>query len=125
MKFTINNAAGVTQSCKGHNCFHWKFIKDADGKVICGYCSTPYALQEGDVEAPFPRPGKEFVDRLNDLQRYSFFRGADGTGTVQRAPMRSGNWNDHDEVGRLMEEAQEEINSLKARLARLEPKAVN
>lgn len=125
VKFTINNAVGQAQSCKGHNCFNWKFFKDANGTIICCECLSPYRLKEGEVEGPFPRLGKEFVDRFNDLPRYSFFRGQDGQGTVQRVSMRSGNWNEHDEVGKIMEEAQDEINSLRARLARLEPKMVS
>lgn len=125
MKITIDNENGVTQQCKKPQCWGFRFEKNEKGEIHCMSCETSYTLKEGEVEAPYPRVGREFWDRFNEIQRYSFFRGGDGTGTVLRQPMKSGNWIEADVAASLIEEAQAEINSLKARLARLEPKLVN
>lgn len=125
MKITITNDAGVTQQCKGHHCWGFRFEKNEQGEVTCVSCKSPYSFQEGEVEAPYPRVGMELWDRFNEIQRYSFFRGGDGTGTVLRQPDKSGNWIESSAASELIEEVQSEINSLKTRLERLEPKAVN
>ncbi len=124
MRITIDNHKGLTQQCKSPRCWGFRFEKKEDGSITCTACQAPYELKAGEVEAPYPRVRRELWDRYGDLKRYSFFRGGDGTGTVLRQEDKTGNWVEATEVSTLIEEAQSEINSLKERLARLEPKVV-
>lgn len=122
MKLVIRNEQGNVVPCKGGNCFAFVFDKNAEGSIRCTRCSLVHVLVWGETEGVFPRPGREFTDRLHQLPSFSFLK--DNDGTVRRVEMSTGNWKDGHEVSTLMAEAQEEINSLKARLARLEPRAV-
>lgn len=122
-KIVILNPAGKTQNCTKDKCFNFVFAKCDDDKVRCMECLQPIVLEEGNVEGSFPRPGMEYWDRFNQLPSYSFL--LDNNNCVRKVPMRSGNWKEGYTVGQLIDEAQSEINSLKARLARLELKAVN
>jgi len=125
MKITVNNAAGMTRQCKGRHCWHYVFNKDDNGVITCVRCKTPYVFSDDEVEAPFPRPRREFMDRLHQVQTYSFWRGGDDEkGSVVRVEETHGKWLDKDDVRALMDEAQEEINSLRDRLARLAPQGV-
>lgn len=125
MKITVNNAAGMSRQCKGRHCWHYIFNKDDNGVVTCNQCKTPYVFSEGEVEAPWPRPKREFTDRFNQLQNYSFWRGGDDEkGSVICVKEKHGNWISKDDAKALMDEAQEEINSLRERLARLAPHGV-
>jgi hypothetical protein len=65
------------------------------------------------------RKGYEWWDKLNAVQRYSFFIGADGG--VRRVENISGNWIDVSEAQAVVDDAQDEINQLRERLARLVP----
>ncbi len=125
MKVTVDNANGVTQQCKSRHCWGFRFERSENGTLTCTNCQSPYQMQPGEVEAPYPRVKRELWDRFGELKRYSFFRGGDGTGTVLRQEDKSGNWIESSAASALIEEAQSEINSLKERLARLEPKVVN
>lgn len=72
------------------------------------------------------REGYDLWDKAHNLPRFNFWRGGDDEkGSVIRVPERHGNWVNFDDVSRLADEYQEEINSLRDRLARLEPKAVS
>lgn len=121
MKMVILNVHGIPRSCPTPNCFEWVFEKSETGRITCPRCGTTRMLTEQESEGAFPRPGREFVDRLNQHQRYSFWRGED---SVKRVADRSGKWFEADTACELMEEAQNEINQLRARLALLEPKGV-
>lgn len=71
------------------------------------------------------REGYDLWDKANKLPRFNFWRGGDDEkGTVIRVPDRHGNWVSFDDLAKLADEYQDEINSLRDRLARLEPKAV-
>lgn len=71
------------------------------------------------------REGYDLWDKANQLPRFNFWRGGDDEkGTVIRVPDRYGNWVSFDDLAKLADEYQDEINSLRDRLARLEPKAV-
>ncbi|MBA6090050.1 hypothetical protein ACBQ21_08995 [Pseudomonas putida] len=71
------------------------------------------------------REGYDLWDKANQLPRFNFWRGGDDEkGTVIRVPDRHGNWVSFDDLAKLADEYQDEINSLRDRLARLEPKAV-
>lgn len=71
------------------------------------------------------REGYDLWDKVNKLPRFNFWRGGDDEkGTVIRVPDKYGSWVEHHEVQKLADEYQDEINSLRDRLARLEPKGV-
>lgn len=71
------------------------------------------------------REGYDLWDKANKLPRFSFWRGGDDEkGAVIRVPDPSGGWVEHYEVQKLADQYQDEINELRERLARLEPKAV-
>lgn len=123
MKLVIRNAQGVAVPCKSGTCFGFVFEKNAEGTITCSRCSMVHVLASGETEGVFPRPGREYLDRLNTLPSFSFLK--DNEGNVRRVEMISGNWKEGDAVRSIMEEAQEEINSLKARLARLTPRSVS
>ena len=121
MKMVILNEHGIPRPCPTSNCFEWVFDKNDTGKISCPRCGTTRVLTDRETEGVFPRPDNEFVDRLNQHQRYSFWRGEN---SVKCVPDKSGKWFEADLTCELMEEAQNEINSLRARLALLEPKGV-
>ena len=71
------------------------------------------------------REGYDLWDRAHQLPRFNFWRGGeDEKGSVIRVPDKHGNWVNFDDLAKLADEYQDEINSLRDRLARLEPKAV-
>lgn len=71
------------------------------------------------------REGYDLWDRAHQLPRFNFWRGGeDEKGSVIRVPNKHGNWVSFDDLAKLADEYQDEINSLRDRLARLEPKAV-
>ncbi|MEK2607756.1 hypothetical protein WLF18_01360 [Pseudomonas shirazensis] len=71
------------------------------------------------------REGYDLWDRAHQLPRFNFWRGGeDEKGSVIRVPDKHGNWVSFDDLAKLADEYQDEINSLRDRLARLEPKAV-
>lgn len=71
------------------------------------------------------REGYDLWDKAHKLSRFNFWRGGeDEKGSVIRVPDRHGNWVNFDDVAKLADEYQDEINLLRGRLARLEPKAV-
>lgn len=71
------------------------------------------------------REGYDLWDKANQLPRFNFWRGGDDEkGSVIRVPEKHGNWVEHHEVQKLADEYQDEINSLRERLERLEPKSV-
>jgi len=117
-KITVMRQNGITQPCLNPKCFHWVFEK-TDGHVACDRCGEPRPLRDGEVEGQYPRAGQEFSDRMGNLPRYSFWY-KDGGG-VLRVPDTTGKWFEADDATVLMEEAQNEINTLRARLAQYEP----
>lgn len=71
------------------------------------------------------REGYDLWDKAHQLPRFNFWRGGeDEKGSVIRVPDKHGNWVNFDDLAKLADEYQDEINSLRDRLARLEPKAV-
>lgn len=71
------------------------------------------------------REGYDLWDKAHRLPRFNFWRGGeDEKGSVIRVPDKRGNWVHFDDLAKLADEYQDEINSLRDRLARLEPKAV-
>lgn len=71
------------------------------------------------------REGYDLWDKAHQLPRFNFWRGGeDEKGSVIRVPDKHGNWINFDDLTTLADEYQDEINSLRDRLARLEPKAV-
>ncbi|KIC80085.1 hypothetical protein HB13667_07860 [Pseudomonas putida] len=71
------------------------------------------------------REGYDLWDKAHQLPRFNFWRGGeDEKGSVIRVPDKHGNWVHFDDLAKLADEYQDEINSLRDRLARLEPKAV-
>lgn len=71
------------------------------------------------------REGYDLWDKAHKLPRFNFWRGGeDEKGSVIRVPDALGNWVDFDDLAKLAAEYQDEINSLRERLARLEPKSV-
>lgn len=71
------------------------------------------------------REGYDLWDKAHQLPRFNFWRGGeDEKGSVIRVPNKHGNWVNFDDLVKLADEYQDEINSLRDRLARLEPKAV-
>ncbi|UVL76613.1 hypothetical protein LOY24_17975 [Pseudomonas putida] len=69
------------------------------------------------------REGFEFWDKLNAIPRFSFLLAPSGT-RIQKFEDISGNWIDVHEAQKVMDAAQDEINELRERLERLQPKAV-
>ncbi len=69
------------------------------------------------------REGFEFWDRLNAIPRFSFLLAPSGT-RIQKFEDISGSWIDVHEAQKVMDAAQDEINDLRERLERLQPKAV-
>lgn len=61
------------------------------------------------------RSNFDFWDRLCKLPTYSFL--LDGTGSVRRVLMKTGNWIEVHKAQGVMDDAQAEINVLRARLA--------
>ncbi|WP_024642592.1 hypothetical protein [Pseudomonas syringae] len=71
------------------------------------------------------REGYDLWDKAHKLPRFNFWRGGeDEKGTVIRVPDKHGNWVSFDDVAKLADEYQDEINDLRSRLSRLEPKLV-
>ncbi|MBF8720448.1 hypothetical protein [Pseudomonas guariconensis] len=71
------------------------------------------------------REGYDLWDKAHQLPRFNFWRGGeDEKGSVIRVPDKHGNWVNFDDLAKLADEYQDEINSLRDRLARIEPKAV-
>jgi len=71
------------------------------------------------------REGYDLWDKAHQLPRFNFWRGGeDEKGSVIRVPDKHGNWVHFDDLAKLADEYQDEINSLRDRLVRLEPKAV-
>lgn len=120
-KLVILNAVGNARPCHFPNCFNWVFVKDEYGLICCPRCKMNQPLSEEETEGAFPRPGREYEDQLNALPTYSFWVIEGG---VKRVPDASGKWFETDAVRELMDQAQTEINSLRAQLAQLEPKGV-
>ncbi|VVP73204.1 MULTISPECIES: hypothetical protein [Pseudomonas] len=60
-----------------------------------------------------PRPGKEFWDKLNALPRYMFLLKPSDAG-VQKLEDRTGNWIEVHEAQQVVDQAQEEINQIRA-----------
>lgn len=117
---TILNEIGKEQVCLKPNCFEWKYQSIPNDGLYCQRCSTRYpAAEKGFVEGPYPRPGNEYVDRANDIQRYAFLFSRDGK-SIQKTPMSSGLYIDGHTAVQLVDEAQNEINALKARINVLE-----
>lgn len=69
------------------------------------------------------RQGFEFWDKLNAIPRFSFLLSPSGS-RIQKLEDISGNWIDVHEAQKVMDAAQDEINELRERLERLQPKAV-
>lgn len=69
------------------------------------------------------RQGFEFWDKLNAIPRFSFLLVPSGS-RIQKFEDVSGNWIDVHEAQKVMDAAQDEINELRERLERLQPKAV-
>ncbi|MDX3744634.1 hypothetical protein [Pseudomonas sp.] len=69
------------------------------------------------------REGFEFWDRPNAIPRFSFLLAPSGT-RIQKFEDISGNWIDVHEAQKVMDAAQGEINELRERLERLQPKVV-
>jgi len=65
------------------------------------------------IAVPMPRPGKEFWDKLNALPRYMFLLKPSDVG-VQKLEDRTGNWIDVHEAQKVVDQAQDEINQLRA-----------
>lgn len=118
-KLVILNEAGNARVCVVPGCFNWVFVRDVRGIICCPRCDGMQPMVWGETVGAFPRPGREFEDRLNSLPTYSFWVIDSG---VKRVPDSTGKWFESDQVRELMDEAQTEINSLRARLAQLEPK---
>lgn len=71
------------------------------------------------------REGYDLWDKVHNLPRFNFWRGGDDEkGCVIRVPEKHGNWVSFNDLTTLADEYQDEINSLRERLARLEPKVV-
>lgn len=71
------------------------------------------------------REDYDLWDKAHQLPRFNFWRGGeDEKGSVIRVPDKHGNWVNFDDLAKLADEYQDEINSLRDRLARLESKAV-
>ena len=70
------------------------------------------------------REGYDPWDKVHELPRFNFWRGGeDEKGCVIRVPEKHGNWVNFNDLASLADPYQDEINSLRERLARLEPKA--
>ncbi|HDS1729127.1 hypothetical protein [Pseudomonas putida] len=69
------------------------------------------------------RQGFEFWDKLNAIPRFSFLLAPSGA-RIQRFEDISGNWIDVHEAQKVMDATQDEINELRERLERLQPKVV-
>jgi hypothetical protein len=121
VKKVILQPTGQAAVCTQPNCFEWVFTKREDGALFCQRCGHFPTLTEGQTEGEFPRPGREYWDRINQLPRWSFWL---ANGGVKRTQNTTGKWFEADVACALMEEAQNEINQLRARLALLEPKGV-
>ncbi|RQO62280.1 hypothetical protein [Pseudomonas sp. KBW05] len=71
------------------------------------------------------REGYDLWDKVQALPRFNFWRGGeDATGSVIRVPDKHGNWVNFNDLTTLADQYQDEINSLRERLSRLEPKSV-
>lgn len=72
------------------------------------------------------REGYDLWDKLHALPRFNFWRGdEDEKGSVIRVPDRHGNWLHIHALEELIDQAQDELNSLRDRLARLAPASVS
>ncbi|WP_311763412.1 hypothetical protein [Proteus columbae] len=99
---------GCSKVCSAKSCNEFIFINSND-KLTCKRCGTPRLLSHGEVIDAFPRKNSEFFDRVNQLSRYSFHKGAD---SVKRVPDAGGNYIDYHEVVELMSLADERIREL-------------
>lgn len=71
------------------------------------------------------REGYDLWDKVHELPRFNFWRGGeDEKGCVIRVPEKHGNWVNFNDLTTLAGQCQDEINSLRERLARLELKTV-
>ncbi|WP_053076066.1 hypothetical protein [Pseudomonas weihenstephanensis] len=71
------------------------------------------------------REGYDLWDKAHELPRFNFWRGGeDEKGSVIRVPEKHGNWINFNDLTTLADQYQDEINSLRERLARLELKSV-
>lgn len=59
------------------------------------------------------RKGKEWWDKFNKIQRYSFFLGNGNLPSIKATPWNTGRWIDQYEASTLVDEMQDEINLLK------------
>lgn len=121
-KIVILNAAGNARQCGFPNCFNWVFMRENENVIRCPRCSVTQTLAPDESEGVFPRPEREYWDRINELPTYSFWLVDSGVRAVLDT---TGKWFDADSARELMDEAQTEINQLRARLAVLELKGVS
>ena len=71
------------------------------------------------------REGYDLWDKVHELPRFNFWRGGeDEKGCVIRVPEKHGNWVNFNDLVSLADQYQDEINSLRERLARLELKSI-
>lgn len=71
------------------------------------------------------REGYDLWDKVHELPRFNFWRGGkDEKGSVIRVPDKHGHWVNFNDLTTLADQYQDEINSLRERLARLEPKVL-
>lgn len=108
---TIQNRVGNPVSCRTGNCFGWKFNLNEENIPHCLSCTARYNLEPGESLASFPRPGSEFWDRMNELERYSFLKSPDGQSIV-KTPMTTGKWIEGDKASELAAEADAIIGEL-------------
>lgn len=109
----VLNEKNNARHCTTRNCFNFIFIK-VDDDIVCPRCNARNVLAVSESEGVYPRPGRELTDRYHLLPRYSFIR---GDSSVKRIRDRTGRYRDDHDVAELLEDAQDEINQLKARLA--------
>ena len=71
------------------------------------------------------REGYDLWDKVHQLPRFNFWRGGeDDKGCVIRVPEKHGNWVNFNDLTTLADQYQDEINSLREQLVRLELKSV-
>lgn len=69
---------------------------------------------------PKTREGYDLWDKAHKLPRFNFWRGGDDEkGSVIRVPEEHGNWVHFDDVSKLADQYQDEMNELRERIARL------
>jgi hypothetical protein len=69
------------------------------------------------------REGFDYWDKICSLKHYGFLHSPDGKRVVKTEGI--GNWIDKHEAQQIVDQAQDEINGLRARLARLQPKTAD